>query len=69
MVGDLFVVAVIRVWDGVVLCRVSLLLAVGVGLVVFKVECVLMLVMVDNGWGTVENMVDVMVFVECCYLV
>lgn len=31
------------------LCRVSLLLAVGVGLVVFKVEFVLMLVMVDNG--------------------
>ena len=32
-------------------------------------ECVVVVVMVDNGWETVEHMVDVMVFLECWDLV
>ena len=40
----------------------SLLLAVGVGLVIFIVECVVVVVMVDNGLEIVGNMVDVVVF-------
>ena len=50
-------------------CRVSLCLFVGVALVVFVVECVVVVVMVDNDPERVENMVDVVVIEECWYLV
>ena len=69
VVADLFVVVVIGVWAGIVFCCVSLWLVLGVGLVVFIVGCVAVVVVVDYKWKTVENMVDVMVFVNCWYLV
>ena len=44
-------------------------MGVAVRLMVFMIECVVVVVMVDNGWEMVENMVDVMVFGECWCLV
>ena len=38
--------------------------SVGVGLVVRLVECAVVVIMKDNGWEIVEDMVDVVVFVE-----
>ena len=49
MVGYLSVVVVIGVLATVVFCCVSLLLVMGVWLVVLIIECVVMVVMVDNG--------------------
>ena len=71
VLGDLLSDVVVRVWTGVVLCRMSLWLVVGVGvrLVVFMVECVSVVVMGDDGWETVENRVDVMEFREYWCLV
>ena len=66
---DLLVIVVTDVWAGVVFGHLSFWLVAGVELVVFIVECVAVVVIVDNGWETLENMVDVMVFVECWYLV
>ena len=68
------------IYEVVVFCFVSFWLNVGVELVVFIVECVVVVVMVDNGWETVNNMVDngwetvnnmvdVVVYVECWHLV
>ena len=69
VVEDLLVIAVTDVWAGVVFGHLSFWLVAGVELVVFIVECVAVVVIVDNGWETLETMVDVMVFVECWYLV
>ena len=38
--------------------------SVRVGLVVFIVECVVVVVMESNGWEIVEDVMDVVVFVE-----
>lgn len=69
VVEDLLVIVVTDVWAGVVFGHLSFWLVAGVRLVVFIVECVAVVVIVDNGWETLQNMVDVMVFVECWYLV
>ena len=54
-------------WCSVVLC-VAVVCCMS-GLVVFIVECVVVVVMADNGCKMVEDVVDVVVFVEYCCLV